>query len=118
MVYFPLQILQSADSETDRVLAGTPLRIRFGRGKKEGVPPGAGIAIALARDEFLFAGFGFSVHFLSNPGDPPNVDFLSVDEGLYSDGVWTPGRRLNGDEYGVSLGDLPCMRRVKLYRHP
>ena len=86
MVYFPLRTLQSADPETDRVRAGTPLRIRFGRGKKEGVPP--------------------------------NVDFLSVDEGLYSDGVWTPGRRLNGDEYGVSLGDLPCMRRVKWYRHP
>jgi len=66
VVYFPLRTLQSADPETDRVLAGTPLRIRFGRGKEDGVPPGAGIAIALARDEFLFAGFGFSVQFPSN----------------------------------------------------
>ncbi len=59
---------------------------------------GYGLVIAVGPDEFLGAGSGFRVSFtLKQPGTA-QVGIGSIDEGTFSDGVWIPGRRLNGDE--------------------
>jgi hypothetical protein len=57
-----------------------------------------GLIIALGPDEFLGAGSGFRVSFSLKAAGPAHVGLASVDEGTFSGGVWTPGRRLNGDE--------------------
>ena len=56
-----------------------------------------GLVIAIGRDEFLGAGTGFCVSFSPKDGGA-HVGIAYVDEGSFSEGVWTPARRLNGDE--------------------
>ena len=59
---------------------------------------GYGIVVAVGPDEFIGAGTGFRVIFKSaNPGSA-KVGVGTVDEGVYRDGKWIKGRRLNGDE--------------------
>lgn len=110
-------ILQRDKEAQETDLGGYRLRIRFRAPRQEGKVPGGGLIIAAADDEYIVAGVGFSVEFLPRPGGPPNVDFLALDEGEYRDGQWVQGRRLNGDEYALALGDRPAVRRAKLYSY-
>jgi hypothetical protein len=59
---------------------------------------GAGMIIATSQNEFLGVGKGFRV--LITPRSPSTfkLGYASIDEGIYRDGRWIPGRRLNGDE--------------------
>ncbi|HEV8133534.1 MAG TPA: DUF5597 domain-containing protein [Pyrinomonadaceae bacterium] len=81
-----------------------------------------GLVLATGPDEYLFAGTGLTITFeTEKPGDPI-VGLLSVDEGRYVNGQWTPGRRLNGDQTHQGRHvRLPSGRfgiqRVKLYRY-
>ena len=59
---------------------------------------GYGLVIAVGPDEFLGAGSGFRVSFRPKDGQSARLGIASIDEGTFSDGVWIPGRRLNGDE--------------------
>jgi beta-galactosidase GanA len=59
---------------------------------------GYGLLIALGRDEFLGAGSGFRVSVSLKDARSTRLGIASIDEGTFSDGVWIPGRRLNGDE--------------------
>lgn len=66
----------------------------FGRRAEKGY----GIVVAVGPDEFIGAGTGFRVIFRpANPGSG-GVGIAAVDEGVYRDGQWITGRRLNGDE--------------------
>ena len=81
-----------------------------------------GLVLALGPDEYLFAGTGLTITFETDkPGDPI-VGLLSVDEGRYVKGQWTPSRRLNGDQthQGRHVRLPPGrfgIQRVKLYRY-
>ena len=81
-----------------------------------------GLVLATGPDEYLFAGTGLTITFeTEKPGDPI-VGLLSVDEGRYVNGQWTPGRRLNGDQthQGRHVRLPPGrfgIQRVKLYRY-
>jgi len=81
-----------------------------------------GLVMATGPDEYLFAGIGLTITFETDkPGDPI-VGLLSVDEGKYVNGQWTPGRRLNGDQthQGRHVRLPPGrfgIQRVKLYRY-
>ena len=82
----------------------------------------AAIFIALGPDEYLAAGKGVTVSFLSNMPGPHTVGLATVDEGAFVDGRWIPGRRLNGDEIlsgkGLRLpSDRYSIQRVKLYHY-
>ena len=70
--------------------------------------PGHGLILALGPGDFLVVGEGFSLKFGPLPGGPPHIEMLSCDEGRFTNGVWVPGRRLNGDEYekALDLGDI------------
>jgi hypothetical protein len=97
--------------------------------------PARGFVLWLGANEYVVGGAGFTVQF----GLPPGVsgvpghkfdyemDYLSDHEGTFEDGVWIPGRRLNGDEHNVPvtsdarfrgsvirMGDTLGFRRVKL----
>jgi hypothetical protein len=59
---------------------------------------GFGLIIATGQDEFLGVGKGFRA--LISPRSPSayKLGYASIDEGVFQDGNWVPGRRLNGDE--------------------
>jgi hypothetical protein len=110
-------VLQRGEQAHMIDLGGYRLRVRFTRPLQEGRAPGAGLIVAESDDTFLVAGLGFAVDFLPRPGGLPRVDFLSLNEGDYQDGAWMPGRRLNGDEYALVLGEAPGVRRARLYSY-
>jgi len=64
---------------------------------------GYGLVIATGPNEFVGAGSGFRVAFRAKTGGPKLVGIGSVDEGVYRDGKWIAGRRLNGDENDQGL---------------
>jgi beta-galactosidase GanA len=83
--------------------------------------PGAhgGLIIQLGPDEYLFAGTGMIVNFETG-GAIAGIE--SIWEGRFVNGVWVPGRNLNGDDsnQGRHLSLPPgkfTIRRVRLYRY-
>ncbi|MGB6386903.1 MAG: DUF5597 domain-containing protein [Terriglobales bacterium] len=66
----------------------------FGNRSEEGF----GLIIATGQNEFLGVGKGFRVHITLRSPSPFQLGYASIDEGIYEEGKWTPGRRLNGDE--------------------
>jgi len=85
-----------------------------------GGKPGGGLVIALAADTFLMAGVNYNIRFGCRPEKPGNGGWLSIEEGVFRDGRWVAGRRLNGDEasYKANLGPRPCILIGKVYRFP
>ena len=59
---------------------------------------GYGIVIADGPNKFIGAGCGFRVRFFPKSNKKEIIGIGNVDEGIFRDGVWIPGRRLNGDE--------------------
>ncbi len=58
-----------------------------------------GLIIQLGKDEYVVFGRNLNVRFKpKTPGDLPYIGIDAVDEGVYREGQWIPGRRLNGDE--------------------
>ncbi len=95
---------------------------------------GYGIIIETAPNEFTIAGKDIQINFYPATPGPAYVGLASVDEGVYVNGKWIAGRRLNGDDimqnYHLSeeaanqrtgsvvrlRGDAPGIVKVKLYR--
>lgn len=59
---------------------------------------GYGLVIAVGPNEFVGAGSGFRVSFRPKTPGGALAGVGTVNEGIYRDGKWIPGRRLNGDE--------------------
>jgi len=83
--------------------------------------PTAAIAIAVGADEYYVAGFGVTVAFKPLTPGPSNVGLAGVEEGVFVDGRWIPGRRLAGDD--TASGENLVLREktilhVNLYRYP
>ena len=94
---------------------------------------GDGRVLAVGPDEFLVAGSDLQVSFATEAADE-TVALATVEEGVFTDGKWVPGRRLNGDEIMLSYnvpalvaahqtgtglrfsGSKPTIQRVKLDR--
>jgi hypothetical protein len=87
---------------------------------RQPMPPAAAIFIATGPDEYYVAGKGLALTFSPNtPG--PEIDGLgTVEEGVFVNGRWVPGRQLAGDEtiqgQTVSLWNKG-IQRVTLYRY-
>ena len=82
--------------------------------------------IKIAADEYIVAGSGRgTVSFSPATTGAPQAGIVSIDEETFSNGKWSVGRRLNGDENGqgqvlrISSGanDPPAIYHVKLYRY-
>lgn len=89
-------------------------------GSEDGAKSGGGLVIATAPDTFVVAGMNYSIRFAARRDKPGNTAWLSIDEGAFHAGRWTPGRRLNGDEawWRVNLGPQPRVLIAKVYWYP
>jgi len=112
------------------------VQLRYNMRRPEAALPevGYGLVIAIAPDEFIIAGKDILVNFFTGSAGPSYVGFASIDEGVYKNGKWIPGRRLNGDDimfnYNIAEeaavkkngsvvrlnANGPGILRVKLYR--
>ena len=100
-------------------------------------PPAAyGLIINTGPDEFLMAGAGVNFTFATATGQTEVVGLADVEEGVYENGVWKPGRNLSGDEIMISYqqadmagqrqtgsgvkfqGQSPTLQKVRVYRYP
>jgi hypothetical protein len=93
------------------------------------------LIIATGPDEYVIAASNAEITFAPNTPGPPVAGLAQVQAGSYVDGVWTPGRWLNGDDIllnyklaeaaatnqsGSGLrfaADGPSIQKVKLYRY-
>jgi hypothetical protein len=77
-----------------------------------------GLVIHTAPDEFFFIGSGFIPSFSADPQESGKVAIGSIDEGSYENGMWKPGRRLNGDEGRPSLSSGAIgMLKIRLFKY-
>ena len=83
-----------------RALPGSPQ-------PQEPFPNAAAIFIATGPDEFYAAGTGVTVTFTPNTPGPPLAGLATVEEGVFVNGRWVPGRRLAGDDTGSHSLVLP-----------
>ena len=81
-----------------------------------------GLILQLGPDDFLVAGTGMVITFMTHgePGTLAGID--SIWEGNFVDGAWRPGRELNGDDDNqgrylrMPAGEF-TMRRARLYHY-
>lgn len=80
------------------------------------------IIIQTDENDFIIAGTGVVVTFTVNNASNISVGILQADEGIYKDGNWIPGRRMNGDQdhqgrhIRIRVGDWN-IQKVKLYQY-
>ena len=70
----------------------------------------------------MIVGRAMNVYFSSANAPSENVGLGTVEEGVFSEGRWVPGRRLNGDETPEWKGlHFPAenygIQKVRLYRY-
>ncbi|HEY4108890.1 DUF5597 domain-containing protein [Puia sp.] len=91
-------------------------------GSRDGAWPLTGCTIiAVSPDEFYVAGTGVVVTFASTTTGK-RAGLLRVDEGVFQNGKWIPGRRLNGDQNNqgrdirIPMNEY-SIQRVTLYQY-
>jgi hypothetical protein len=92
-----------------------------------GPPPAASDCVAAlfictAPDDYVVVAQNVNVYFTAATNPSDSVGLATVEEGVYADGKWIPGRRLNGDETPEwkalkFRGDNYSIQHVKLYRY-
>ena len=95
--------------------AAYDLKVRYNHPISSGMPLAGGIVIALDEQTFLVAGMGFSVTFISRHFG--ETEYVLIDEGAFEGEDFVAGRRLNGDELGVSLKETPKVLKVQLFSY-
>jgi hypothetical protein len=84
-------------------------------------PAAAAIFIATGPDEYFAAGSGMTVSFSPRTPGPPLAGLASVEEGVFVDGRWVPGRSLAGDDSDegqfLMLGGKKGIQHFTLYRY-
>ena len=94
----------------DYTLEASYVKFRVQPGMPEPQPPFrtvAAIFIQTGPDEFYAAGTGVNVTFTPNTPGPPLAGLATVEEGVFVDGRWVPGRLLAGDDTGSRSLVLP-----------
>ena len=82
------------------------------RRTNEAAERGYGIILSTGPDEFLVAGSDLHLSFATDPTSNEAVGLGTVEEGVFENGKWVPGRRLNGDEVMISY-DVPALAAAR-----
>ena len=88
------------------------LRVTFPRIAEPQRYPGALMVIREAEGSFILVGFSVQLEFFSKKGR--QIEWISLDEGSFETGRWVPGRRLNGDELRLDMGEEVTVWRLSL----
>jgi beta-galactosidase GanA len=91
-------ILDKGHSAIDFAMSGYMVHISLDEIFGHSSDSGFGLIMAASKDEFLGIGKGFHVSFKPESPGGLQVGIAAVDEGVFENGKWLPGRRLNGDE--------------------
>jgi len=122
-------LLESGGSPQTVRLGNYNIEIRsslrsFGPASGSNAPPDrvAGLFISTGPDDFVIVGRSMNVYFSAADNPSDSVGLGTVEEGVYENGRWRPGRRLNGDETPEwkalrFRSDDYSIQRVKLYRY-
>ncbi|HEY4325042.1 MAG TPA: DUF5597 domain-containing protein [Mucilaginibacter sp.] len=98
--------INKADPVQTINIGGYNLRIRARRGRSAGAhysPNSAyGLIINSAPDEFIISGLNLEITFKPSTPGPQMAGIASLWEGVYVNGKWKPGRKLNGDNIAQS----------------
>jgi beta-galactosidase GanA len=89
---------------------------------KQTIADHGGLAIYAGGEDFWLAGQGITVTFKGAGDGPPLVGIDIAEEGVFVNGAWQPGRRLNGDQthQGRHIRLPPGqfqIQKVRLYRY-
>jgi hypothetical protein len=76
----------------------------------------AAIFIQTGPEEFYAAGTGVNVRFIPNTPGPALAGLATVEEGVFVNGHWVPGRRLAGDDTGSRSLVLPRLHDEPIER--
>jgi hypothetical protein len=80
---------------------------------------GGAIIICTAPGEFIILGRNLSIDIVSaNPNTLSHTSFLLLEEGIFNDSTWITKRRLNGDEFRISLAaENSKVLKVSVYNY-
>ena len=90
--------------------------------KQPNWPHSGAIIIEEGPGEFIVAGTGIVITFQLTNNATQSAGILQADEGIYKNGQWIPGRRMNGDQdhqgrhIRIAVGDWG-IQKVKLYKY-
>jgi len=85
-------------------------------------PMAGAIIIREGDNDFIIAGTGIVIGFSINGTETEKAGILQAEEGKYINGIWKPGRRMNGDQdhqgrhIRIPAGEWN-IQKVKLYRY-
>jgi hypothetical protein len=91
-------VLDKAHPSVSFALHGYTLHVTLDELFGHHAESGYGLIMANGDEQFLGAGKGFRVSFTPVLPSGPKVGIAAVEEGVFREGKWVPGRRLNGDE--------------------
>jgi len=108
-------VLTDANPAQSLKMGAYSLDFKAGGGRRGGAPPpapaagaaggrGGGaqqsyvMAIQTGPEDYVIIGNGVQATFTVNSPGPSTAAIGALEEGVYVNGVWTPGRRLNGDD--------------------
>jgi hypothetical protein len=82
-------------------------------------PRGDGVCLCLkvSDTECWLVGNACGLSFSSGRREEPNLDLLLMEEGSFENGVWKPGRRLNGDETAHMSMEKPSVWHAKFFTY-
>ena len=78
---------------------------------------GVCLCLAVSDSECWVLGSACSLSFTSGRAQQPNLDLLLLEEGVFENGQWVPGRRLNGDESAHLSMEGPAVLHVKFFTY-
>ena len=70
-----------------------------------------------SEDTFYILIHAAAFGYFSTDSDRPNADVLALEEGHFENGIWIPGRRLNGDEVVNTMYQEPTLLKLKLFAY-
>jgi hypothetical protein len=86
------------------------------RDKDNDIPESCGLIMQVAPYEYYLTGRSIRVTFHAQDADKGAPEILSMDDGEFVHGVWQPGRRMNGDEMYIHIGNRPEWRHILLHQ--
>lgn len=75
-----------------------------------------GFIIQTDSNSFVFAGMNYSAEIVQKKTDRSFVDFTYIQEGIFKNNEWIPGRWLNGDEYKIKFNSHTGVVKCGVYK--